>query len=114
MKDLPQRVIVTGASSGIGKATAIRFAQEGWDVYLVARRKHLLDAICSQLPGGRHLVYAGSYDEAGTAERVSKIIRLEWGNIDVLVNCAGVFMAADAVNSSLEEWRKPFDIMVNG
>jgi len=114
MKDLSQRVIITGASSGIGKATAIRFAQEGWDVCLVARRKHLLESICSHLPGGRHLVCAGSYDEAETAERIREIIQSEWGKIDALVNCAGVFMAADAVNSPLEEWRKPFDIMVNG
>jgi 3-oxoacyl-[acyl-carrier protein] reductase len=113
MEDLPQRVIVTGASSGIGKATAIRFAQEGWDVCLVARRKHLLDSICHQLPGGKHLVCAGSYDEAATAEQIRATIQAEWGNIDACKLCRCLH-GADAVSSPLEEWRKPFDIMVNG
>jgi 3-oxoacyl-[acyl-carrier protein] reductase len=114
MKDNPQRVIVTGASSGIGKATAVRFAQEGWDVFLVARRKQLLEEICAGLPGGKHLVCDGAYEEATTAERIREVVQAEWGPIDALVNCAGVYMGADAVKSPLETWRKPFDIMVNG
>jgi NAD(P)-dependent dehydrogenase (short-subunit alcohol dehydrogenase family) len=114
MKDHPQRVIVTGASSGIGKATAFRFAQEGWDVCLVARRQNLLESIYKELPDGNHLVCAGPYEEAATAEKMRQAVQSEWGLIDALVNCAGVYMGADAVGSPLEEWRKPFDIMVNG
>ncbi len=105
---------MTGASSGIGKATAERFAREGWEVCLVARRKQLLEAICGALPPGKHLVCAGPYEEAATEARLRELVRAEWGTIDALVNCAGVFMGADAVKSPLEEWRKPFDIMVNG
>jgi len=114
MKDHPQRVIVTGASSGIGKATAFRFAQEGWDVCLVARRQYLLESICQQLPIGRHLICPGPYEEAATAEKLREVIEREWSQVDALVNCAGVYMGADAVKSPLDEWRKPFDIMVNG
>lgn len=114
MKDHPKRVIVTGASSGIGKATAIRFAQEGWDVCLTARRKQLLETLCNELPSGKHLVCAGPYEETATAERIQEVVQREWGQVDALVNCAGVYMGADAVKSRIEDWRKPFDIMVNG
>jgi NAD(P)-dependent dehydrogenase (short-subunit alcohol dehydrogenase family) len=114
MKDKSMRVIVTGASSGIGKATAERFAQEGWDVCLVARRENLLQSICAELPEGNHLVVAGSYDDLEVAEKLRETVQSSWGSLDALVNCAGVFMTADAVKSPLVEWRKPFDIMLNG
>ena len=114
MKADSRRVIVTGASSGIGQATAVRFAREGWDVCLVARRKQLLDSIRSELSPGKHLVCAGPYEESATAERIREVVQTEWGQIDALVNCAGVFMGADALKSSLDEWRKPLDIMLNG
>jgi NAD(P)-dependent dehydrogenase (short-subunit alcohol dehydrogenase family) len=119
MSDRPRRVIVTGASSGIGKATAERFAQEGWDVCLVARRASQLTSICEGLstggrPASRHLVCAGSYDDPQTAAQMGALIRAEWGSVNALVNAAGVFMGADAVSSPLEEWRRPMDIMLNG
>jgi NAD(P)-dependent dehydrogenase (short-subunit alcohol dehydrogenase family) len=111
-------VIVTGASSGRGKATAERFAQEGWNVCLVARREALLRTICDSLPTGkqnnRHLVCAGSYEDPETAERLSALVREEWEYVNALVNAAGVSMGADAVESPVKEWRVPFDIMFNG
>jgi NAD(P)-dependent dehydrogenase (short-subunit alcohol dehydrogenase family) len=114
----PRRVIVTGTSSGIGKATAERFAREGWEVCLVARREPLLRSIReSLLESGKpanHLVCAGSYDEPETAGRLNELIRTEWGSVNALVNAAGIFMGAGAVTSPLEEWRRPFDIMFNG
>ena len=114
MTEQPKRVIITGASSGIGKATAVRFAREGWEVCLVARREALLREIADQLPRGNHLVCAGAYEDPATVEKIRATIQSQWENLDTLVNSAGLYMAADAVNSDLEEWRKPFDIMVNG
>lgn len=114
MPDQPKRVIITGASSGIGKAAAVRFAREGWDVCLVARREQLLKEIAAGLPQGHHLVCAGAYEDPATAEHIQKTVQSEWGRLDALVNNAGVYMGADAVESPLDEWRKPFDIMVNG
>ncbi len=108
-----KKVLVSGAP-GIGKATAVRFAQEAWDVRLTARREHEIVAIVAGLPAGSHLVVAGDYSEPATAEHSAAAIRKRWGRLDVLVNCAGVYMGADAIASPLEEWRRPFDIMVNG
>jgi NAD(P)-dependent dehydrogenase (short-subunit alcohol dehydrogenase family) len=109
-----KRVIITGASSGIGKATAYRFAREGWNVCLMARRESLLKEILADLPTGKHLICAGSYDDPEVAERAKEMIFSKWDGVDVLVNNAGVFMAADILQSPLDEWRKSFDIMVNG
>jgi len=114
MNDRPKRVIITGASSGIGKATAERFAGEGWEVCLVARRKELLEEIRAGLPAGRHLVCAGAFEDPATAERIRAAVQQEWGSLDALVNSAGVYMSANVVDSPLDEWRKPLDIMVNG
>lgn len=109
-----RNVIVTGASSGIGWATATRFAQEGCSVCMVARRESLLNELLASLPPGKHLVCPGSYDDPRTLEMLENAIHETWGQVDVLVNNAGIFMAVDAIDSPLEEWRKPFDIMFNG
>jgi NAD(P)-dependent dehydrogenase (short-subunit alcohol dehydrogenase family) len=109
-----KKVVITGASSGIGKATAIRFAQESWDVYLVARRENLLREVVEQLPEGDHLLCAGSYNDPEHVQNIAETIKQSWGRLDVLVNNAGVFMTSDVVDSPLQTWREPFDIMMNG
>lgn len=109
-----RRVIVTGASSGIGRSAAERFAREGWSVALVARREGLLRELAAALPGHGHLVCPGAYEAPETAERLSALIRERWGGVDVLVNNAGVFMTAPAIGSPLVEWRRPLDIMLDG
>jgi 3-oxoacyl-[acyl-carrier protein] reductase len=109
-----KKVLVSGASSGIGRATAIRFANEGWDVCLNARREGRLIELEKSLPVGHHLICPGDYSDPAVVETIRDAIQKNWGRLDVLVNCAGVFMAADAIYAPLDEWRKPFDLMVNG
>jgi len=109
-----RKILVTGASSGIGKATAVRFASEGWDVCLNARREKELQQVHDGLAAGDHLVCAGDYSDPTTAEAIYQAVSGRWGRLDVLVNCAGVSWPVDAVASPLEQWRKPFDIMLMG
>ena len=59
-----RKIIVTGASSGIGRASAIRFAADGCDVGVNARREERLRELVITFPPGNHLVCAGSYDDA--------------------------------------------------
>lgn len=109
-----KKALISGASSGIGKATVMRFATEGWDVCLNARREALLQEVKRAIPPGDHLVCAGDYSDPATAERIHAALQRNWGKLDALVNCAGVYIGGDAVEAPLEMWRRPFDIMVNG
>lgn len=109
-----KKVLISGASSGIGEATVFRFAKEGWDVCLNARRKEKLQAIVEQLPEGDHLVCPGDYSNIQVIESIKEEVGKHWNRLDVLVNCAGIFMGAHAVESELQQWRQPFDMMVNG
>ena len=109
-----KKALISGASSGIGRATAIRFAREGWDVCLNARREKKLVEVIKSLPAGDHLVCPGDYSDASVAGAIRDAIQANWGRLDVLVNCAGVFLAGHAIDTPLDEWRKPFDLMVNG
>ena len=113
---MPERkkALISGASSGIGRATVVRFAQEGWDVCLTARRETEMLSLRASLPPGDHLVCPGDYSDPATAEAIRATITERWGRLDVLVNCAGVYMAGDPIASPLDVWRAPFDIMVNG
>jgi 3-oxoacyl-[acyl-carrier protein] reductase len=108
------KVIITGASSGIGRATAVRFANDGSDVCVNARRESRLQELVRGLPPGDHLVCPGDYSDPAVVDAMGNTIRERWGRVDVLVNCAGVHRAAHAVDSPLEEWRRPFDVMVEG
>jgi 3-oxoacyl-[acyl-carrier protein] reductase len=109
-----KKVVVTGASSGIGAATALRFANEGWDVCVTARREKELHALVAQFPAGEHLVCPGDYSSPATVAEIDEAIRKKWKRLDVLANVAGAYFAAHPIDSSLEDWRKAFDLMING
>jgi 3-oxoacyl-[acyl-carrier protein] reductase len=109
-----RKVIITGASSGIGEAAAVRFAADGFDVCLNARRENLLTALAARLAPGDHLVCAGDYSDPGIVQRMGSQLDEKWRRVDVLVNCAGVAIPVDVMKSSFDKWREPFDIMFNG
>ncbi|MBN1345930.1 MAG: SDR family oxidoreductase [Phycisphaerae bacterium] len=109
-----RKALVTGASSGIGRATAVRLAADGYDVCLNARRLPLLEEIAAGLAPGNHLVCAGDYSDASVVDGMAETLGKRWERLDVLVNSAGVFMPVDALDSSLPEWRRPFDILFEG
>ena len=114
MDSMRKKIIITGASSGIGKAAAVRYARENWDVCLVARRENLLNDLRTALPAGNHLICAGSYDQPETIRKMEALIAAKWQQVDALVNNAGVFIAGDILATPLDEWRLPFDTMLNG
>jgi 3-oxoacyl-[acyl-carrier protein] reductase len=109
-----RKVVITGASSGIGRATAIRFAADGWDVCVSARREARLHELTKTLAPGNHLICAGAYESGATADRMRKSLSKAWGRVDALVNCAGAGLPAGIIDSPLDEWRKPLDMMING
>jgi len=109
-----RKVVITGASSGIGKATAIRFAADGGEVCVNARRAERLRELVASLAPGDHLVCPGDYSDPAVVDAMDRVLRERWGRVDVLVNCAGVNRSAHVTEAPLEEWRAPFDTMWAG
>ncbi len=109
-----KKVLITGAASGIGRATAIRFSKEGYDVCLNDIQSEKLVLVMAELSKGNHLLVEGSYAEKKTFLEGERIIQKNWGELDVLVNCAGIFKKTDAVGMDIQKWRIVLDIMLNG
>ena len=100
--------VVSGASSGIGAATALRLAAEGFDVVLGARRLDRLEALAERI-GGRAVVLDVTSD-ASVAAFVASVPR-----VDVLVNNAGgAFDAAPVAEADLDSWTRAFEVNVLG
>lgn len=108
-----KKAIITGASSGIGRATAVRFAADGWDVCVLARREPLLRDVLATLPAGDHLLVAGDASASAVADSLATVVRERWGRLDALVHCAGMWQPTAAIGSPLADWRKPLDTMID-
>lgn len=108
--------LVTGASSGIGKATAIRLASAGAKVVLVARRIERLKELEQQIKntGGEAFLIEADLTSANEAsEAVTKTIA-QYGRLDTLVNAAGVMLNGPSVESPLAEWEQMVDVNLKG
>ena len=104
---------MTGASSGIGAATARRLADEGAAVALVARRRDRLDELASVIGGRALVVEADVTDQAQAAAAVARTVA-EFGRLDTLVNNAGVMLLGPALDSPTEEWDRMIALNVQG
>jgi NAD(P)-dependent dehydrogenase (short-subunit alcohol dehydrogenase family) len=106
-----KRIIVTGASSGIGRATAERFLREGSTVTLVGRRENALQAVARDRTGaGKALpIVADLSDDAQTAAFVTRAVEM-MGGLDVLVNAAGILKPGRIEDTSLELWDEMMNI----
>jgi len=106
--------LVTGASSGIGAATALALAGQGAAVALVARRTDRLTALAEQIErtGGQALVLTGDVTKQGDAEQVVERTLAELGRLDTLVNNAGVMLLGPAVNAPVSEWQRMVELNV--
>lgn len=107
-----QIIVVTGASSGIGLATARRAAESGARVILVARNEQALKEAVEQirLRGGRAAWLALDIAEAGAPERIGAFCADRFGPFDTWVNDAAVALYAKVEETSLEEHRRVFDV----
>jgi len=100
--------LVTGASSGIGAATATALAAQGAAVALAARRKDRLDQLAASIAdeGGTALVLeADITDETQAAQAVARTVA-ELGRLDTLINNAGVMLLGPAADAPLAEWQR--------
>jgi NADP-dependent 3-hydroxy acid dehydrogenase YdfG len=108
--------LVTGASSGIGEATALALAQLGSAVSIVARRRDRLDLLARRIEeqGGRALVIEADVSSQEQARDAVERTVAELGRLDTLVNNAGVMLLGPIVEAPLEEWERMLAVNVAG
>jgi NADP-dependent 3-hydroxy acid dehydrogenase YdfG len=107
---------VTGASSGIGEATALELARAGAVVALGARRKERLDSLVERIEsdGGRALAFELDVADEGQARAFVEGANEQLGGLDVLVNNAGVMLLGPVEDADVDEWRRMVDVNVLG
>lgn len=106
--------LVTGTSSGIGKATAARLASEGAKVAVTARRRERLDELVSDIEGAGGAAHAIAADLTSEDDRkriVDEAVA-QYSGLDILVNAAGIIAYGTIEDTSLADWRKMYDINV--
>ena len=104
--------IVTGASSGIGKETALLFADEGAKVMITARDEKRLGKVADQIleNGGEAEIFAADVTNAKSREKLVQTTLERFGGIDILVNAAGIIASGTIENTTLEDWDYMMDI----
>ncbi len=106
--------LVTGTTSGIGKATAVRLASEGAKVAVTARREEKLKELVLEIEGAGGSAYAISGDLTSASDRKRLVDETvaHYEGLDILVNAAGIIAFGTIEDTSLEVWQKMFDINV--
>ncbi len=107
--------IITGASSGIGEATARLLAGRGCNVVLAARREDRLESLVSELGGEQQTLAVPTdvTDPSACAALVDRTLD-HFGSLDVLINNAGLGLYAPITEADPEDWRTMFDVNVLG
>jgi NADP-dependent 3-hydroxy acid dehydrogenase YdfG len=104
---MPKSILITGASRGIGRAIALRFAREGWAVIAVARKQGELDALAKEIGASCRTIALDVADPAAVAAQLNGI------QVDALINNAGVGVLKPFVELTAEEWHRMLDVNVN-
>lgn len=104
-------VVITGASQGIGKETALLFARNGYNVVLAARHADRLEALAHELNTFNHPALAVPTDVKDPQQVQALVERAiaHFGSIDVLVNNAGIYISGPVEEFTLDDWHQTLD-----
>jgi NADP-dependent 3-hydroxy acid dehydrogenase YdfG len=108
--------IITGASSGIGSATAVLLAREGARVVVAARRGDRIEALARELreTGAEALAVPTDVSRQEQVEALVRRTRQAFGGVDILVNNAGIMPTSRMVEARVEDWSRMVDVNVKG
>lgn len=110
-------ILITGATSGFGRAIAVKFAGNGYNIIITGRRKDRLEKLVEELTDAGAMVIALNFDVRNRPEVESVIQNLpeEWKNIDILVNNAGLAAGLSHINDGdTDDWDRMIDTNVKG
>lgn len=114
MQDLTGKVaVITGASSGIGEATARLLAQEGVQLVLAARRKERMDTLVEEL-GDKAIAVACDVGDMASVAALFDTVREQFGGLDLLFNNAGMGVNGPFADSRPEDWKTQIDANLYG
>jgi NAD(P)-dependent dehydrogenase (short-subunit alcohol dehydrogenase family) len=108
--------LVTGAGSGVGRATALRLSQEGATVALLGRRSEPLDAVAAEIDGqgGRAIAIAADVSNETQVVAAVRTVERQLGGLDLLVNAAGVLKVGAVTQQSVSDWDAMFGTNAKG
>lgn len=112
-----KRVLITGASLGIGKATAERFASEGARLLMTARRADPLEAAAAEIReryGSEILTYRMDVSSAADVQGMMQLALEEWGGVDILINNAGICREANFLEATEPHWDETMAVNLKG
>ncbi len=103
--------LITGASSGIGRASALALANEGANFVLTARRERRLDELVEKIQGagGRAIAVVGDAREEETAKRAVTVAKEQFGTVNILINNVGIGNYKPLIDTSAEDYDEMMD-----
>ena len=108
-----KRALITGGASGIGKATAERFLEEGAQVLIFDRDPRACENIKLELPDLSAVILVDVSDPKAVEQAFIEADNL-WGGLDICINNAGISMRHSFLDISPEEWQQVVDVNLNG
>jgi NADP-dependent 3-hydroxy acid dehydrogenase YdfG len=106
--------IITGASSGIGRATALALAKAGANVAAGARRTDRLDSLEKQIGSGEVMIQKLDVTKKPDCDSFVDAVIKKWGTVDILVNNAGLMPLSFFKNLKVDEWDQMIDVNIKG
>lgn len=111
---MSKKVIILGGSSGIGKATATRFAQEGWQVLVSSASLEKCKAVVAHLNGNNHIAVRLDVSKNEDIANVYEKVKFGWQTFDVIINSVGISKEYSVIDSDFDDWDTALQIMMYG
>jgi NADP-dependent 3-hydroxy acid dehydrogenase YdfG len=116
MSTIPKTVLITGASSGIGEAAALRLADDGHRLFLGARRTERLEALVERIEAAGGTASFRRLDVTDAADVQQFVVDATdtYGGVDVMINNAGVMPLSALAEDKVDEWNRMIDVNIRG